>query len=626
MLSKSDFKIASSCTKKLVYKKASFETMNDGNEYMEMLAQGGHIVAKYAQLTFPGGIEVKADTIEAAIGVTKKLLAENEDIILFEASFSANEKIVRTDILEKKKNVLNIIEVKSKSYDSDDDAYNAKRKLAEYIEDIAYQTLVLKETYPDFEIHSFLLLPDKSKRTTIEGLAGWFKVNKMVEETFEMEELPAQNVIRFKKPLVEFKYENDPNRKYYIEQLQVDNLLTLVPLDDEVKAMMEVIQNRSNLFLDILQNGIKPEHFTLNKNCKGCEFNLEKEEAKNGYRECWQELTDTDPHIFDLYFGGAIGHYKSGWYLDELIGKKKVSFWDLDTERFKDSKGKLGSRGQRQLLQFENTKAKKEWISPELADALKELKYPLHFIDFETYLGAVPHHKRMRPYELVAFQWSCHTIAIPDSEPIHSEYLNSDYDFPNFRFAESLMKQIGTAGTPLMWTPFENTILRNILEQMDVYGYTNDLLKDWLTNITTDSKQGREGRFVDLNDLTLQYYFHPEMKGKTSIKKVLPAIWNNNPYLHSIPWFKKYVSDSASSLNPYDTLAPVIGELEREEVVKDGTGAMRAYQDLMFGADAENKERRENLKQLLLQYCELDTMAMVIIWKYWMDKCKLTPP
>lgn len=624
MLSKSDFQIASTCSKKLVYKKASFETMNDANEYMEMLAQGGHIVAKYAQLTFPDAVEVKGESLDIVIAETKKLIQENENITLLEATFSSNGKIVRTDILQKKKNILNIIEVKSKSHDSDDDTYNAKRKLAEYIEDVAYQTLVLKETYPDFEIHSFLLLPDKAKRTTIEGLAGWFKVNTMVEEKFEMEELPAQNVLRFKKPFVEFKYENDPNRQKYIEQLQADNLLTLVPLDEEVRAMMQVIQNRTTLFLDILQNGIKPEHFNLNKNCKGCEFNLGKEKAKNGYRECWQELTDIDPHIFDLYFGGAIGHYKSGWYLDELIDKKKVSFWDLDPERFKDSKGKLGSRGQRQLLQYENTKAKSEWISPDLTDALKGLKYPLHFIDFETYLGAIPHHKGMRPYELVAFQWSCHTIATPDSEPIHSEYLNSDYDFPNFRFAESLMKQIGSTGTPLMWTPFENTILRNILEQMEIYGYRNDSLKDWLTNITTDSKQGREGRFVDLNDFTLQYYFHPDMKGKTSIKKVLPAIWNNNPYLHSIPWFKKYVSNSASNLNPYDTLAPVIGELENEEVVKDGTGAMRAYQDLMFGADAENKERRENLKQLLLQYCELDTMAMVIIWKYWMDKCKLT--
>jgi Domain of unknown function(DUF2779) len=219
---------------------------------------------------------------------------------------------------------------------------------------------------------------------------------------------------------------------------------------------------------------------------------------------------------------------------------------------------------------------------------------------------------------------SCGVPQDPEPGSVEGIDLNSDYDFPNFRFAESLMKQIGTTGTPLMWTPFENTILRNILEQMEVYEHTNDSLKNWLTNITTDSKQGREGRFIDLKELTPKYYFYPDMKGKTSLKKTLLAIWNNNSYLHNIPWFKKYVSDSASSLNPYDTVAPVIGELEKEEVVKDGTGAMRAYQDLMFGADAENKERRENLKQLLLQCCELDTMAMVIIWKYWMNKCMVT--
>jgi hypothetical protein len=624
MLSKSDFKLASTCCKKLIYKKASFKTMNDENEYLEMLAQGGHVIAKYAQLIYPDAIEVKGDTIEEVVAKTKECIEQNESITLFEASFSSNYKVIRIDILEKNGKVLNIIEVKSKSYDSDDDDYNAKRKLEEYIEDVAYQTMVLKEAYPGFEIHSFLLLPDKAKRTSIEGLAGWFTVNAMVEDKFEMEELPAQSISQFKKPLIEFKYDNDPERKKYIEQLQKDNLLTLVQVDDEVNSMMDIIRTRSNLFIEILQNGIKQEHYALNKNCKSCEFNRGKENEKNGYRVCWQELTDIDPHIFDLYFGGSIGHYKSGWYLDELIAKRKVSFWDLDTKRFRDSKGNLGSRGQRQLLQFDNTKSNSEWISSDLSVALQKLIYPLHFIDFETYSGAIPHHKGMRPYELVAFQWSCHTVASPKSEPIHSEYLNTDYDFPNFRFAESLMKQIGNTGTPLMWTPFENTILRNILEQMETYEYTNESLKNWLTNITIDKKQGREGRFVDLNELTLKYYFHPDMKGKTSIKKVLPAIWNNNTYLHAISWFKKYVSDSTLILNPYDTLAPVISELENEEVVKEGTGAMKAYHELMFGTFAENIERREQLKQLLLQYCELDTMAMVIIWKYWMDKCELT--
>lgn len=64
MLSKSDFKIASTCPKKLIYKKASYKTKNDENEYMEMLAKGGHIVSKYAQLMYPDAIEINTESLE----------------------------------------------------------------------------------------------------------------------------------------------------------------------------------------------------------------------------------------------------------------------------------------------------------------------------------------------------------------------------------------------------------------------------------------------------------------------------------------------------------------------------------------------------------------------------------
>ncbi|MCK4358467.1 MAG: DUF2779 domain-containing protein [Candidatus Cloacimonetes bacterium] len=619
LLSKSDFKIATSCSKKLIYKKLSYDTLNDENEYMEMLAQGGYIVAKYAQLTYPDGIEIKFDTIRGAIEETRRLIDQTQNITLFEATILSNEKIIRIDILEKKDKMLNLIEVKSKSHDSEDDNYNAKRKLKEYIEDVAFQTMVLKEAYPNYEIHSYLLLPDKSKRTTIEGLAGWFKVNKMIDEKFEIEELPAQGIVKFKKPLIEFKFENEPNRNEYIDNMQKDCLLTLVPVDEEIENMMNEIQQRSDIFIDILNNGIKPEHYSISKNCKNCEFNLGAEKEKNGFRECWQELASLEPNIFDLYCGGLIGHYKSGWYFNELISQRKVSFWDIDTDRFRNRKGELGSRGRRQLIQFQNTKSNSEWISSELSTILNGLKYPLHFIDFETYKGAIPHHKGMRPYELVAFQWSCHTVNSPESKPVHSEWLNWDNVFPNFLFAESLMNQIGNTGTPLMWSSFENTILRDILGQMDIFEYSNNTLKEWLINITSD--KDREGRFIDMIKITLNCYFHPDMKGKTSIKSVLPAIWKNNSYLHSIPWFKKYAPDSIDNLNPYDTLPPVQGVLGTDEVIKLGIDAMRAYHELMFGSLSDNSERKEQLKKLLLQYCELDTMAMVIIWKYWMDKC-----
>jgi len=127
MLSKSDFKIASTCPKKLIYKKASYKTKNDENEYMEMLAKGGHIVSKYAQLMYPDAIEINTESLEKGHEKTKQLLEENENIILFEATFISDGKVVRADILEKVGNVLNIIEVKSKSHDDEEDKAKAIR-------------------------------------------------------------------------------------------------------------------------------------------------------------------------------------------------------------------------------------------------------------------------------------------------------------------------------------------------------------------------------------------------------------------------------------------------------------------------------------------------------------------
>jgi hypothetical protein len=227
----------------------------------------------------------------------------------------------------------------------------------------------------------------------------------------------------------------------------------------------------------------------------------------------------------------------------------------------------------------------------------------------------------MRPYELIAFQWSCHTIESPGATPIHSQWIHTGdmfpvaEEFPNFEFARSLMKQIGTSGTPLMWATHENTVLRTILDQLDFYQISDEKLKNWLYNITSDDN--RNGRLVDLNKITLEHYFHPFMKGKTSIKKVLPAIWNNNTYLQEVPHFKTYLPNDFISgiIDPYDTLKSGMSEDEwGVKVVNEGTVAMRAYQRIRFDEDLTEKDE---LRYQLLQYCKLDTMAMVIIGYHW---------
>lgn len=622
-LSKSDFKIASTCAKKLVYKKKYYKTRNDGNEFMEMLAEGGFVVGKLAQLLYPGGKEVSArEGIKFSVKETADLLSTHKNIVLFEAAFLVDDMFVRVDILEKKGNKLSLIEVKARSYDSSDKKCIESSSFREYIEDVVYQFVVMEKALKGkgYSINASLLMPDKAKMNSIEGLAGYFSVEENGGDSGEAEVFPARESAGFSLPVVSFKYDGAPDRDDIVNDLKQKTILTRVNVDAFVAKYKKEILQRARKFTGILVNGVADSDYAPSKGCRSCEFNLGKITEGNGYRECWEELTDTDPHVFDLYLGGAIRSGK-GFYIDDLIRNRTVSLYDFDKEKIIGNKKDPGARAQRQLLQMEYTRRNEEVFLPGMKDALSSLVYPLHFIDFETYSGAIPHHKDMHPYETVAFQWSCHTIVKPGAAPKHTEWINDGNDLPNYKFAESLMEQIGHNGTPLMWATHENTVLRAILQQSGRHGYAKKKTLKWLDDITSDGKE-KTGRLIDMNDLALRFYFHPYMKGKTSIKKVLPAVWNHNPLLHTVKYFSKYygVNEDGTVKNPYDTLPPIsVFGSDEEEVIKDGTGAMRAYHQMFFSKD---KREREKLRSLLLQYCQLDTMAMVIIWKYWNDRIK----
>jgi Holliday junction resolvase-like predicted endonuclease len=602
-LSKSDFQLASTCPQKLLYKKRGYPTANDGNEYMKMLAEGGYVVGHMATMLYPEGVEITGTTAEA-LAATQTAL-EQENCVLFEAAVSAGHKLVRIDILVKEGGTLYLIEVKSKSHDSEDDKSAQNKKLEKYIEDVTYQYLVLSEAYPDMNIKCSLLMPDKSKRTTIEGLAGWFSIQKDDrDDDRENEELPAQNRPRFRKPVVRFAFENHPERESFINRLLEEGILSHMDVTDEVNKIRDVIGNRADQLIEIMNDQSAEGKFSINKNCKSCEFRTPGENL-NGFRECWGEMADADPHIFDLYYGGAIGTAKNGFYLDELIQNGKTSLDDIETARLQNAKGELGSRGTRQTIQLEYTKRNEEWISEDLKNKTGNFKYGLHFVDFETYLGAIPFHANMRPYELIAFQWSLHTIEREGAAPVHREWLHDK-------------EAIGDTGTPFMWATHENTVLRTILHQMETYGYENEELKEWLIRMTHDKSSSREGRLVDMNRMTLDHYFHPKMKGKTSIKKVLPAIWESHPYLHDIPHFSEYTSldEGGKAIDPYDLLAVHGEEDTGDDVVKVGTAAMRAYYRYRFDTSLTNGQKEE-IKQQLLAYNKLDTLSMVMIAHHW---------
>jgi hypothetical protein len=221
----------------------------------------------------------------------------------------------------------------------------------------------------------------------------------------------------------------------------------------------------------------------------------------------------------------------------------------------------------------------------------------------------------------IAFQWSCHTIPQKGALPYHSEWINLRDAYPNFEVAETLKRQLGSTGTILIWSKHERTALKEIAEQMVRYGYRNQPLESWIDEVTRP-KNEPSPRLLDLCEVTKNHYFHPKMKGKLSLKAVLPVIWESNPVLHSHPVFSQYFRrDTAGCVvDLYLTLPPLpFGDNagEDEEVVTEGSGAMRAYQGMLYGLAKYDEDVKEKWKTLLLQYCKLDTAAMVIVWLHW---------
>jgi len=594
-LNKTDYKTARECPTKLFYLRSKYPSKKESSEYLELLKEGGHIIGEMARVIHPTGIFVGLqDGFEKALEKTN-LELEKENVTLFEAVVLHNNMLAVIDILEKKGSDVNLIEVKSKSYDSNEENSiigkkgGIKADWQEYIEDVAFQSLILQSAKPIFSITPYLLLPDKTKTTKIDFLASFFHLEHIGRE------------------------DSDYFRVHYTGDraaLIADNFLTRVNVTEAVKFLSPLVQQESNKFLEIINPELKKIQYHIGKHCKDCEFRKD-DGINSGYHECWGDLADVKPHIFDLYFGGALK--KSGKFLfDELISEKKVSLYDIPSEFIKDK------RGQRQSIQISCTRENQEWINFAFKPVLESFSYPLHFIDFETSTSAVPYHKNMKPYEQIAFQWSSHTIASKGAEPKHQEWINVEDSFPSFKFAESLMKTISPNGTIFMWADHENRVLKDIRRQMQDYSYENPELANWIDSVV--STEESQGRLVDMNKLCLENYFHPQMKGKTSIKYTLPSVWNNNSYLWNKPFLKSYFkkSDMGAVLSPYELLPPM--EIAgKNQQVKEGTSAMIAYQEMMYGLSKENPEIKEKWAKLLLQYCELDTLAMVIIFLHWSE-------
>ena len=144
-------------------------------------------------------------------------------------------------------------------------------------------------------------------------------------------------------------------------------------------------------------------------------------------------------------------------------------------------------------------------------------------------------------------------------------------------------------------------------------------------------------RIVDLLKIYKSFVYLPRTNGSNSIKDVLPAILNESEQLQAFYADRIYGSegvvkslnftkpiswlhiDGGEVLDPYARL-PILDEVpEGMMKVKNGGAAPAAYS--LLQSDCLDAPQRDYLENSLLQYCELDTLAMVMIYQYFREVC-----
>ena len=198
----------------------------------------------------------------------------------------------------------------------------------------------------------------------------------------------------------------------------------------------------------------------------------------------------------------------------------------------------------------------------KLKEFLNSFVFPIYFLDYETYPLAVPIYNKYKTYQQMVFQYSLH-IVNKDGTTEHKEYLETETGDPSRNLIKKLQEDIGETGSVVSWN---KTFECGRNEDMArLYPEHAEFLKD------------ANKRMIDLADfINKEMYIHPDFLGSWSIKNVLPVM---------------------------------VPELSYKKLkVNKGDQAMLTWWKMVNSKD--KKEAKD-----LLEYCGLDTLAMVKIWE-----------
>ncbi|MCB0745063.1 MAG: DUF2779 domain-containing protein, partial [Ignavibacteriae bacterium] len=528
VLSKSRFKLGLECPNKLYYTgKDEYANQKNDNEFLEALAKGGFQVEELARMYYPDGYLLEGEDwdYQKHWDKTQELL-KKENVIIYEAAFLHNGLFIRTDILVKKGNSIELIEVKSKSYDpSDQNTFIGVRggmdnKWKPYLFDVAFQKHVMQLCYPEWKIKSFIMMADKTKKASVNGLNQFFRLTKLANNRTGVKVL-AQSKEELGAPI--------------LGKLEVTDIVSGIengqyPLGNGLSFIDTIEDYKITYLNDMYKNS--PTSYSA---CNKCEFKAEEDSEKlSGFKECfkkqknWSKEDFSKTSLFDIR-----GIY---WTTSKKLFDNDLIFADTLTEEninLKDGVGKL-SDTERAWIQIEKAINNDITIYVDKAGLKEEMDkwvFPLHFIDFETCTAALPFSKGRKPYEQIAFQFSHHKYHKDGQIEHATEYINNKASyFPNFDFIRELKKALEQDnGTIFRFHNHENTILNAIYFQLlESDEKDKDSLIKFIESISHSKEKSAiewrgERDMVDLWVVAKSFYYNPLTKGSNSLKDLLPA-------------------------------------------------------------------------------------------------------
>ena len=331
----------------------------------------------------------------------------------------------------------------------------------------------------------------------------------------------------------------------YVRRGEIDPevLFTIVDVTKEIKGIAGEIEKNIARMLDIIDKRSRPE-IKIGKQCDS-PYPCPMTDA------CWEHIPEDSVFILNrIRSDKAFGFINEGF----------LKATDVPQERLTTLTHQIVSKCHTEKTRHIDLKAIKGF--------LKQLEFPLYFIDFETVGAAVPLYEDSSPFQQVPFQFSLHIWTGWDQKPAHHAFLAEGRGDPRSEFLQKLRSLIGPKGNLVAYNmPFEIGRLKECVEVFPEH-------RDWFREI--------ESRFIDLMVPFRRFdYYDPKQMGRYSIKAVYPAL---------------------------------TGGSYKEMEISDGGQASSEYGRVTFTDGIPEKEKRK-VYDGLLEYCKLDTQAMIDILK-----------